>query len=507
VSSSPSLAERPALTRELPQRGSRSQIALAVILTCQLMLVLDGTVVNIALPKIQETLHFSASNLSWVLNAYMLAFGGLLLLGGRAGDMFGRRRLFIAGIAVFTVASLLGGFATSGTWLIAARAAQGIGAALAAPSALALIATSFPEGPQRNRALSYFTAVSSAGGSLGLILGGLLTSGISWRWVLFINVPIGIAVVVLAPMFVDEPKRQHGHLDIAGALTSTAGMVSLVYGFIRASTSGWSDRSTVGALTLGVVILALFVAIEARAGQPIMPLRLFLDRNRASAYLSVLLTVATMFGVFFFLSQFLQLVLGFSPVGAGLAFLPLTLLIFAASQVVPRLIPRFGPRRIRLFGAALITGATLWLTQLSATSSYALGILGPLLLFGLGVGCTFLPLSIIVLSGVRREDAGAASGLLQTMQQVGGSLGLGILVTAFGTATRSVSRRLLVGATPQAQAHIVLAHGIGSAFVVSLIFAAASLAIGLFALRAAPAPARQPADEAEREAGVVAVEM
>lgn len=505
MSSLPTLVERPAAIQEMPRRVARSTIALAVILTCQLMLVLDGTVVNIALPKIQEVLHFSASNLSWVLNAYMLAFGGLLLLGGRAGDMFGRRRLFIVGIAVFTIASLLGGFATSGAWLVASRATQGIGAALAAPSALALIATSFPEGPQRNRALSYFSAVSSAGGSLGLILGGLLTSWVSWRWVLFINVPIGIAVVALAPMFIVEPKRQQGQLDIAGALTSTAGMVSLVYGFIQAATRGWSDRMTIGAITLGVVILILFVAIEARAEQPIMPLRLFLDRNRASAYLSVLLTVATMFGMFFFLSQFLQQVLGFSPVITGLAFLPLTLLIFATSRVVPRLIPRFGARRIMLFGATLITVATLWLTQVSATSSYAPGILGPMLLLGVGMGSTFLPLSIIVLSGVQREDTGAASGLLQTMQQVGGSLGLGILVTAFGTATRTVPRHLLAGVSPQAQAHIVLAHGMASAFVVSLIFATASLAIGVFAQRAAPAG--QPSNEVDQEAGIVAAEI
>lgn len=505
MSSSQLLVERTAPTPAEAPRSRRPALALAVILTCQLMLVLDGTVVNIALPRIQDVLHFSASNLAWVLNAYMLAFGGLLLLGGRAGDIFGRRRLFIAGIALFTIASLLGGFATTSAWLVTARAAQGVGAALAAPSALALIATSFPEGPQRNRALSYFSAVSSAGGSLGLILGGMLTSWASWRWALFINVPIGVAVVVLAPLFIDESKRQLGRLDFAGALTSTAGMVALVYGFIRAATSGWGDRITLGAITLGVVVLALFVFIEARAERPIMPLRLFADRNRASAYLSVLLTVATMFGVFFFLSQFLQLALGFSPVMTGLAFLPLTFLIFTASRIVPRLIPRFGPRRILLFGATLIMGAALWLTQISPTSSYVSGILGPMMLLGLGVGCAFLPLSIIVLTGVRREDAGAASGMLQTMQQVGGSLGLGILVTVFGAATRAVDKRLLVAATPQTQAHIVLAHGIGSAFIVSLIFAAAALAIAVFVLRAAPAS--QPSEQADTDAEVVAVEM
>jgi MFS family permease len=264
--------ERPATTApRVVERKSHPNISLAVILTVQLMLVLDVTVVNIALPEMQETLHFSQSNLSWVLNAYLLTFGGLLLLGGRMGDLFGRKRLFIGGVTLFFLASLVGGLATSAGWLVAARAVQGIGAALAAPSALALLMISFPEGPQRNRALSYFTAVSSAGGSIGLILGGMLTAWVSWRWALFINVPIGIAVVLLAARFIGGNTRQRGRLDLAGALTSTLGMGTLVYAFIRAGSNGWNDAGTVWSFVLAAAILATFVLIETRHEQQVMP--------------------------------------------------------------------------------------------------------------------------------------------------------------------------------------------------------------------------------------------
>jgi MFS family permease len=286
------------------ERKDYPTIALAVILTVQLMLVLDVTVVNIALPQMQETLHFSQSNLSWVLNAYLLTFGGLLLLGGRMGDLFGRKRLFIGGVALFTLASLAGGLATSSGWLVAARALQGIGAALAAPSALALLMTSFPEGPQRNRALGYFTAVSSAGGSIGLILGGMLTAWVSWRWALFVNVPIGIVVVLLASRFIGETARQRGRLDLGGALTATLGMGTLVYAFIRAGSNGWDDPVTWWTIALAIAILGAFVVIERRHEQPVMPLHLLADRNRVSAFVSVLFTVAAMFGSFFFLTKY-----------------------------------------------------------------------------------------------------------------------------------------------------------------------------------------------------------
>jgi EmrB/QacA subfamily drug resistance transporter len=484
MSSSQLLAERSALTApRIEERKAHPSISLAVILTVQLMLVLDVTVVNIALPQMQEVLQFSQSNLSWVLNAYLLTFGGLLLLGGRMGDLFGRKRLFITGVALFILASLTGGLATSGGWLVAARAVQGIGAALAAPSALALLMTSFPEGPRRNRALSYFTAVSSAGGSIGLILGGMLTAWVSWRWVLFINVPIGIAVVLLASRFIESTARQPGRLDLAGALTSTLGMGTLVYAFIRAGSNGWSDAGTVWSIILAVAILATFALIETRHEQPVMPLHLLASRSRVSAFFSVVCTVAAMYGGFFFLTQFLQRVMGISPVVTGIAFLPMTLSIFIMSRIVPRLIPRLGPQRILIGGAFLIVLATLLLTQIGVSSHYAPAIVVPMILLGLGVGSSFLPLSITVLSGVPGREAGAASGMLQTMQQVGGALGLSILVTAFGTATRAVPVRLLAGAEPSMRPEIVFTHGLTSVFVLTAVFALLSLANGLLVLR------------------------
>src|SRR5262249_49270368 len=443
VSSSRFLVERPTMTApRVMERKSHPSIALAIILTVQLMLVLDITVVNIELTLILVSLHFSQSNLSWVLNAYLLTFGGLLLLGGRMGDLFGRQRLFSGGVTLFPLASLAGGLAMSAGWLVAARAVQGIGAALAAPSALALLMVSFPEGPQRNRALSYFTAVSSAGGSIGLILGGMLTAWVSWRWCLFINVPIGAAVALLASRFIEGTARGRGRLDLAGALTSTLGMGALVYAFIRAGSHGWNDSGTGWSIVLAAIILATFVLIETRHEQPVMPLHLLASRSRASAFCSVLFTVAAMYGGFFFLTQFLQRVMGFSPVVTGIAFLPMTLSIFTISRIVPRLIPTLGPRRILIGGAALIVLATLWLSQLSIASPYAPTIVVPMILLGVGVGSSFLPLSITVLAGVPGREAGAASGLLQTVQQVGGALGLSILVTAFGTATRAVPARL-----------------------------------------------------------------
>ncbi len=457
-------------------------LTLAVILTAALMLILDVTVVNIALPTIQGVLHFSATNLSWVLNAYTLAFGGFLLLGGRVGDIMGRRRVFMAGLLLFTLASLLGGLAPAAGWLLAARAAQGIGAAFAGPSTLALIATNFAEGPQRNRALAMYSAVIGAGSSVGLILGGLLTAEASWRWVMFINVPIGLAVVLLAPLVIQEPERQSGRLDIAGALTATGGMTALVYGFIRAASSGWGDRTTLSAFALAAVLLALFLAIEVRTPEPLVPLRLLANRNRAGAYLNMLLLPATMFGSFFFLTQFIQDVLGFSPLQAGLAFLPLTLVMFTTVRVLPRLLSRFGPKPLMVAGATLVAGADVWLTHLSAVSGYASGLIGPMVLLGIGIGCSIMPMQMLILSGVARHESGAASGLLQTMQQVGGSLGLAILVNVFGSASRAASVHLSARVGPQLQAHYSFAHGVASAFTVGTCFAACTLLVALVAI-------------------------
>ncbi len=482
-------------------RGFHPGITLAVITALQLMVVLDATIVNIALPHIQQALHFSTTSLSWVLNAYTLTFGGLLLLGGRAGDLLGRRRVFIAGILVFVLASFLGGLAQSSAWLLAARSLQGIGGAIASPTALALITTNFPEGPERNRAFGVFAAVSGSGAAIGLLAGGILTSWLSWRWVLFVNVPIGIVIALLAPLYINESERQSGRFDLAGALTSTAGMASLVYGFIRAAQEGWSDRGTVGSFIAAAVLLAVFLAIETRTAHPITPLHMFRDRNRAGSYAIMLALAAALFGMFFFLTLFVQEVLGYSPLRAGVSFLPVSAAIIVTAQIASRVLPRFGPKPLMAFGAVLATSGLAWLTQISTQSGYLEGLLGPMVLFGLGMGFLFVPLTITAVSGVDRHESGAASSLLNVMQQVGGSLGLSILVTVFGTSSRNEAKtqaaRFFANATPDQQAqfrqtgHIpavytdqILAHGISTAFIMALVFSALALLVSVVVIRA-----------------------
>ena len=335
------------------------------MLGAQLMIILDATVVNIALPHIQSGLHFSSTSLSWVMNGYTLTFGGLLLLGGRAGDILGRRRMFIAGIAIFTLASLAGGLATSAGMLLAARAVQGVGGAFASPAVLALVISAFPDGKERTRALAIYAGVVTGGSSLGLVLGGLITEWLSWRWVLFINIPIGIAVVALTPLFVAETPRQPGRFDLAGAITSTAGVALLVYGFIRAASDGWGNSVALASFALAIVLLAAFLVNETRAAQPITPLRLFADVSRSGSYAARLLLVAGMFGMFFFLTQFLQDILGFSPLRTGVAFLPMTIALFAVSRAVPRLIPRFGGRRLMIAGMLPVIAGMAWLSRVS----------------------------------------------------------------------------------------------------------------------------------------------
>jgi len=495
------------------RRGHHPALALTIIAASQLMVVLDATIVNIALPQIQQALGFSTTSLSWVLNAYTLTFGGLLLLGGRAGDILGRRRVFITGILVFTLASLLGGLATSAGWLLAARALQGVGGAIAAPTALALITTNFQEGEERNRAFGVFGAVAVAGGALGLLLGGVLTSWLSWRWVLFVNVPIGVLLASVAPLYINESERRPGRFDLGGALTSTAGMAALVYGFIRAAQEGWSDPGTIGSFVAAAVLLAVFYSIETRTRQPITPLHMFRDRNRAGSYAIMLALAAAMFGMFFFLTLFVQGVLGYSPLRAGFAFLPITAAIIVTSQFAARSLPRLGPKRLMVTGAALAVVGLAWQTQVTVNSGYVDGILGPMLLFGLGMGLLFVPLTIVAVSGVAPHESGAASSLLNVMQQVGGSLGLSILVTVFGTASRNEAAnqvgQFLANATPQLRAQFqqtgqlpaeyanqILAHGISTAFQLAVVFAALALTVALVVIRAMASPAEVETAEA-----------
>jgi EmrB/QacA subfamily drug resistance transporter len=457
---------------------------LGIILTVQLMVVLDATIVNIALPKIAAALNFSTASLSWVITAYTLAFGGFLLLGARAGDLLGRKRVFMAGIGLFTFASFLGGLAPSAGFLLAARALQGVGGALAAPSALALLMTMFPEGRERFRALGYYAAVSIGGGAVGLILGGLLTQWASWRLVLFVNVPIGLVVLALARRSLTETPSRNGHFDVLGALTSTVGVTSLAYGFVRAASNGWSDLVTLGAFALGIVLLAVFVTLERRASEPITPLRLFADRSRNASYVARLFLVAGMFGMFFFLTQFLQEVLGYGPLQAGLSFLPFSVALFGMSQLsARRLIARFGAKSVMVVGFSISTVAMLLMTQLSASTTY-LSLLVPVVLFGAGNGLAFVPLTGASLAGVRQEDAGAASGLVNVTQQMGGALGLAVLVSVFGSAGRGVAGQSL------AATRAAFVVGADHAFIAATLFVGATVLVLAVAIRGRRATAR-----------------
>ncbi|NIH82061.1 MFS transporter [Amycolatopsis viridis] len=447
----------------------RTGVALAILLTCQVMFVLDITVMNVALPRIQADLGFTPASLSWVMSSYTLVFGGLLLLGGRAGDLFGRKRLFIGGVLLFTVASFAGGLAGSAALLIAARIVQGLGAAAAGPSTLALLTTTITEPRARLRALALFAGMSSAGFAVGLILGGLLTEWLSWRAVLFINVPFGLVVAVLATRFVAEPPRHPARLDLPGAVTGTLGVAALVYGFIRAAEVGWTNGLTVAALAAGAVLIGAFLAVEARTAQPLLPLRLFRDRNRAAAYANFFFGPMIGMSMFFFLTQYLQDVRGMSALGTGFAFLPMAVLVFVLSRIIPRLLPRFGPQPIAIAGTLSMIAGLAWATQLEAGSTYAGGVLGPMILMGLGMGLAFAPLSVIIMSNVPGPDAGAAGGVMQTLQQTGSTLGLAILVTIFGTAGRAAT----------GGPHEVMVSGMTAAFTGSIVIACLTFVVAL----------------------------
>jgi EmrB/QacA subfamily drug resistance transporter len=432
---------------------------LAIVLVAQLMEVLDTSIVNIALPDMSVALHFSPSALSWVVNAYALAFGGLLLLGARAGDILGRRRVFFAGIALFSLASLAGGFATSGGELIAARVVQGIGAAFAAPSALAILMTLFPGTRERTRALGWFAAVTVGGAALGLIAGGILTQWASWRWVMFVNVPIGAALVVGIMVVLPRLDRTPGRFDVTGALTATFGVTAVVYGLVRAAGAGWADPQVVAGLAGGAVFLAAFVWIELRAEAPILPMSLFANRNRSMSHLVRLLVSAGIMGMFFFTTQYVQEVLGYTPIQAGVAFLPLTLFLFVLSLLTARVLTvHVDGRTLMITGLVLAAVALLLTSRLQAESGY-LALLLPLVLFGTGAGLSFVPLTAMSLDGVAPGNAGAASGLVNVSQQVGGAIGLAVLVTVFGRVTSPVTPSLSESAARAAQQAFVVGQG------------------------------------------------
>jgi EmrB/QacA subfamily drug resistance transporter len=474
--------------------GRRLGVALLVIATAQLMVTLDATIVTVALAHIQTALGFSGSGLEWVVNAYVLALGGLLLLGGRAGDQFGRRRMFVAGLVLFSAASLAGGLATSQAWLLAARAVQGAGGAIIAPTALSLVATTFPEGPARNRAMGVYAAMSVAGGVIGLLAGGLLVTYASWRWVLFVNVPAGIAAAFAALAVLPGVASRPGRFDVLGAITGTGGMAALVYGLSQADngTSHWGDANVMAALAGGVVLLAAFAVIETRSRHGLLPVRLLRNRDRVGANLIMLGVGAAIGGVFFFLTLFVQDVWGYSPLRAGMSFLPFTAVMLVATAAATRLVPRVGPRPLLMAGAVLTAGGLYWLSSLTVHGTYAGGLLGPALIIGAGLGLLFLPLSLVSLAGVAEADSGAAASLLNAGRQAGASIGLAVLGTVAWTVAADSGRATAAAraasttptATLQAAAYQqALTAGFDRAFLVASVIAVLMLVAAITIIR------------------------
>ena len=487
------------------RRQARQAVFLAVILTAQLMVVLDTTIVNVALPHIQRGLGFSDTGLSWVINAYILTFGGLLLLGARAGDLLGRRLVFLSGIALFSVSSLAGGFAAAPWMLLASRAMQGVGAALAAPTALSLLTAVFPEGPARVRAIALYTTVSAAGGATGLVAGGLLTELVSWRWVMFVNVPIGLVVWLLGRRVVAETERRHGRFDLFGAVTSTAGMGAVVLALVQAASHGWTNPATLAAFAVGLGLLGAFVFNESRAEEPILPLRLFAHATRTTANVARGLVYAGMYGMFFFMSQFFQDVQGFSPLRAGIAFLPMPISVFVASQLTSRVLTRRMPEKVLMMtGATFATLSLLLAMQVHAGTSYAV-IVVTIVLLGIGSGISFVSLTSASLADVEPGDAGAASGLVNVTQQLGAALGLAVLVTVFGAITGHTQLGGHVTRASLAHVQAVVVHGLDSVFAAGLVFTVAALALIARFVRPERAPHTAPMVEfAEDPAELVA---
>jgi EmrB/QacA subfamily drug resistance transporter len=406
-----------------------------VIAVAQLMVVLDATIVNIALPQAQRDLHITDANRQWVITAYTLAFGGLLLLGGRIADYWGRKRTFVVGTIGFAVASALGGIAGNGDTLFASRALQGAFGALLAPASLALLTVLFTDAKERAKAFAVYGAIAGGGSAVGLLLGGVLTEYANWRWCLLVNIPIAlIAVALTVPLVRESRATGNTRYDIPGAVTATAGLVSLVYGFTKAASDSWTSATTLGFIAAGVVVLAAFVVIELRSANPLLPLRILLDRNRGGAYLASMLTGAGLFGAFLFITFYFQAVLRYTPLKAGVASLPVTAGVMVAAAVASQLVPRVGPKLPMVIGGVTAAVGMLYLTQIGVSTSFATHVLPAELILGLGLGFTFVPLSSLALVGVPEHDAGAASATLNATQQVGGSLGTALLNTIYTTA-------------------------------------------------------------------------
>jgi EmrB/QacA subfamily drug resistance transporter len=454
-----------AAPRQLDARGKN--LALALLAMTQFIVVIDASIVNVALPSIGRALHFSQDSLSWVVNAYVLTFGGFLLLGGRLADLLGRRKMFLVGLVVFSLASMLGGLAQSEAWLIAARALQGLGAAIVSPAALSILATTFAEGAERNRALGVWGAVAGAGGAAGVLLGGILTSGLSWRWVLFVNVPIGLACAYAAPRVLLESRveTERRTYDVPGAITVTAGLALLVYAVVHAVTAGWGATETIVELAGAVLLLVAFVAIELRTAQPLMPFSIFRLRTLRGANLIGLLVGMSLFSMFFFISLYLQQVLHQSPIKAGLSYLPLAALIILSAGIASQLVTRLGFKPTLLIGLVFVAAGLFWFSGVSAPGgSYLSDVLGPSCLAGIGLGFSFVSVTIASVTGTEPDEAGLASGMINTSQQVGGALGLAILATVANSHTLSLLRH---GTQPV----IALTDGFQRAFLFGTGFA------------------------------------
>jgi EmrB/QacA subfamily drug resistance transporter len=466
-----------------------------LVLTClaQFMVILDVSVVNVALPSIRTDLGFSAVDLQWVVNAYTLTFAGFLLLGGRAADLLGRQQVFVFGLGLFALASLVGGLSQSQETLVAARAVQGIGGAVVAPATLAIIATTFAEGRERNRALAYWGAMGAVGGSTGVLLGGVLTQLLGWEWILFINVPVGVLGAIAAMRFIPQSTRTAAgerHFDVAGALSVTAGLVVLTFAIVRTDVNGWGSAQTLLVGAVGAALLVAFVFIERRARRPLVPLRIFASRTLTAANLVVFMLGSSVFAMWYFVSLYLQLVLGFSPIEAGLSFLPMTFAIIVGSTFAGRRAERIGPGKLLTAGMSLIAIGMLLFTRIAADGSYASDVLGPGVITTTGIGLAFVPATIAAVAGVARADSGLAGGLVNTSRQMGGSLGLAILATL---ATQR-SQDLAGGGAIDASA---LVGGFHRAFLVGACFAALGAITAALLLARVRHPAAQPQQHAE----------
>ena len=476
-----------------PTTAAHPATILAIILASYFMILLDNSVIFTALPSLQADLQLSTGELSCIQDAYTLVFGGLLLLGARAGDLLGRRRVFVFGLVVFSIASLLIGLAPAGWWAIAGRAVQGIGAAIVAPASLSLLTASFPEGRERTRAVALYGATAGIGASLGLVIGGALAHWISWRAGFFVNVPIGAAMIALTPRFLPETGRARGRFDLFGALSATLAVGALVFGIINTAEAGWTSPVTATAVSAGAVLLTVFVLVQRTAAQPIMPLRLFASRRRTGAYVARFLYLGAMIAFFFFTTQFLQEVLGFDPLQAGMGFLPMTAINFAVAMSIPRLLGRM-PGSIPLVAGILITLAGMfWLSQVGVDSGYLTGVALPMVLIGAGQGLAFAPLTSFGIIGAPAADAGAASGLVNTFHQVGTCLGLGIAVAAAATVPVAGSAATHLAA----QVSVALTAGSILLLLALVITTALILPADLTARRTKKTETALPAPEAE----------